>query len=260
MAEKGFRDEGNIPKLGEVFALRSLVAWRQEEINQAGVYARQALAWLPADELPWRSSCLSVLGRIEQHAGQLEIARQRLLESQALCEIMGNAFTLRANTAMLSGVYWGLGKLHLSAEHYRQVLAEAREQEDLDDIGHTQLGLAQLYYEWNELEAAEKAAQEAYNIGERMEHILFQVQGIIMLARVQHARGQTVSALQRLTAFLLHIQPHGSPQLYREVQTWLARFQLALGNHSAMQHWVSSLNVAGEALPLFYRQQEDLLV
>ena len=260
MAEKGFRDESKIPKLGEVFALRSLVAWRQEEINQAGEYARQALAWLPEEELPWRSSSLSVLGRIEQYAGHLEVARQRLLEAQALCEIIGNALTLRANTAMLGGVYWGLGKLRQSAEHYRQVLTEAREQEDLDDIGHTQLGLAALYYEWNDLEAAENAAQEVYDIGERLKHALFQVQAVIILARVQNARGETASALQQLTAFLSHMQPYSSPQLYREVLMWQARFQLAAGNFSAVQQWASSLKVADEALPLIVREQEHLLL
>jgi LuxR family maltose regulon positive regulatory protein len=260
MAEKGFRDEENISKSGEVFALRSLVAWRQEEIIQAETYARQALSWLPADELPWRSASLSVLGRIEQYSGRLDVARQRLQEARELCEIMGNAFARRANTAMLGEVYRGLGKLHLSAAHYGQVLAEAREQEDLDDIGHTQLGLAQLYYEWNQLEEAERAAQEAYDIGNRLEHILFQIQGVIMLARVQHARGQTTSALQRFSAFLSQMRSYNSPRLYGEVLMWQARFQLTIGNLAAVEHQISSFEIADEAIALNYREQEDMLL
>src|SRR5258708_1982343 len=43
IAEQCFRAEHNLPKLGEVFAFRSLLAWRQDEPPQAARYGRQAL-------------------------------------------------------------------------------------------------------------------------------------------------------------------------------------------------------------------------
>src|SRR2546430_11012629 len=46
-AEDCFRVENHLPKLGELFAFRSLLALRQGDMQAATRYAKQALDWLP---------------------------------------------------------------------------------------------------------------------------------------------------------------------------------------------------------------------
>ncbi len=43
MAERGWRERGNVPRLGELFAFRALVTWQLEELRNAAEYARKAL-------------------------------------------------------------------------------------------------------------------------------------------------------------------------------------------------------------------------
>jgi len=263
MAEQGWRLEGNTPRLGEVFALRSLAARQRGESVQSLTWARQALASLPAEELPWRSVSLNVVGIEELLSGRLDTGRKAILESHALSEAVGNRYGTRATTNMLAGVYFEQGELHRAAECYRQVLAEAREQEDRDDIGHAQLGLAQLFYEWNELETAQLAAQEAFDLGQQLADEEFRTQAILVLARVEHARGESTSALRRLAALLSQMPLHSSPLLYRllrEVRAEYARLQLATGELSAVQRWVSNRFHDDEALPSTQQAREELLV
>src|SRR5258708_20188641 len=43
MAERGWRERGNVPRLGELFAFRALVTWQLEEVGCAVEYACKAL-------------------------------------------------------------------------------------------------------------------------------------------------------------------------------------------------------------------------
>jgi LuxR family transcriptional regulator, maltose regulon positive regulatory protein len=263
MAEQGWRREGNTPRLGEVFALRALAARQRGERLQSLTWARQALASLSTEDLPWRSVSLNVVGTEELLSGRLDAGRKAILEAHALSEAVGNPYGTRATTNMLAGVYFERGELHRAAVCYRQVLAEARAQEDRDDIGHAQLGLAQLFYEWNELEAAQQAAQEVFDLGQQLADEEFRTQATLVLARVEHARGESTSAQQRLAALLSQMPLHSSPllsRLFREVGAQYARLQLATGDLSAVQRWVSSRSHDDEALPSTQRAREELLV
>jgi LuxR family maltose regulon positive regulatory protein len=161
VAEQGLRAAGDTPRLGAVFACWALVARPQGEPVQAVAWARQALAQLPAEALAWRSISVNIEGLEAHRAGQLDVARQRLLEARALCETMGNRAFMRPLLGMLSAVSFEQGELHQAAAYGRQMLAEAREIGDPDAIAHAQLGLAPISYEWHELDAAQREAEAA---------------------------------------------------------------------------------------------------
>src|SRR5579859_1635090 len=260
MAEQGWQRADNTSRTGEAYAFRSLIAWRQGEISQSVAYAKQALVLLPADELAWRGTCLNVLGRNEQLSGQLAAAHKLFLEVLTTGKVLGNRYFRRANLNMLAGVCFGQGKLYQAAEYYRQVLVEAREQEDLDDIGHAQSGLAQLSYEWNKLNEAEHEAQEVLEIGERLSHQAHQAHAILIQARVQQARRQTSLAQQQVGQLLTRLRLYSASLLYYEVQAMQLKLQLAAGDFSAVQHWAASRLEHNERLPLAHYEQEELLV
>src|SRR5581483_3675347 len=154
------------------------------------------------------------------------------------------------------------GELRHAAEMRRQTQDEARVQEDYDDIAYTQLGLAQIAYEWNNLEEAEQAAREALGIGEQMNVEQFQSQATVRLALIEQAREQSAQALQRLTAWMARGQvpvSHHSYLLSREVQATLAFIQIASGNLIAVERWFSSIEGSEELLPLLQQRREQLL-
>ena len=262
VAEQQWRDANNTTKLAGVFAFRALLARQEGNILQAVTWAKQSLAWLPPDDRTWRNISLSVVGFGEILDGHLDNARTFLLAALRISEQQGNLIYARATRGMLNWARFEQGELRSTSEQFRQMQAEARMQEDRDDIARSQLGLAQIMYQWNTLEEAEQAAHEALEIGEQMNVEEFQALATVRLALIEHARGQTTLAQQRLTAWLMRRQTPISPysyQLSREVQAALARIQLASGDLVTVGRWLASIERREEILPLLQYQREQLL-
>src|SRR5579875_1452758 len=268
-AEQSWRREGNTQRLGMVFAFRALLIHRQGNIRESITWATQALAWLPEDELMWRSTSLSVLGMGELLNGRLDLAKKVLREAVAICEVVGNRPYARANRGMLSRVYREQGELNLSRENFRQILSEAREEPDTDDICHALVALAQLSYEQNELQTAEQQAQEGLRLSHELSDDELQVQAALVLSRIFYAQGQKTQAQHILSELLTSIPAitlPGSSLLYqflRETQAQQIRFHLADGNLHAIQPWLidqdseksAILSYPDKALQLVHRQE-----
>jgi len=236
--KKAFAAINNTAKLGEVFAFRSTIIKQHGEIDASVAWPDKRWPYLPAEEMAWRGASLSSIGTGEHFAGRLDVARKLLIEARAISEAIENWSFTRAIIGMLSAVYVEQGELHQAAALMRQTLAEARQQGDRDDVVHAQIGLMQLSYEWNALEAAEQQAREAFEIGEQLADDEFQAQAALMLAQIDHARGRTATAQQRITALLDQIQLQRALRLRwhaRAARAVQARFQLVAGDLAAVQ-------------------------
>jgi LuxR family maltose regulon positive regulatory protein len=196
-AERAWQAEGNRAKLSMAMALRALLAKMQGNTSHSLTLAQQALEHLPEGEVLWRSISMGVKGGAELRAGQLYTAQETLQTAYALCEKAANRHAARANMIMLADTYRGQGRLYQAAECYRQALATA--EKDPDDEGAALLGLAQLAYEWNDLETAERQAQKALAINEQQADEALQINSSLVLVRVLHARQQTYEARQQIT-------------------------------------------------------------
>jgi LuxR family maltose regulon positive regulatory protein len=267
MAEESYRVERDLPRLGEVFAFRSLAAWRQDDAIEAASYARQALTWLSEEQQTWRGLSLSVMGKAELlYNGRVDAGRGMLEEAYTLCEATDNRhFRLsRATTNMLARAFFEQGELHRPFEYYQGVINKAREgYAHSDDIAHALFGLARISYERNELEMAWQQAEEVLAIGQYLAQEFHEVQAILLLARIQNARGETTAARQRLDALLARIpatQPDPAWPLSREILTLQARLALADGDLVAVQRWITGLDRSGGLLFPFATEQEMLIL
>ena len=238
IAEQCFRAEHNLPKLGEVFAFRSLLAWRQDEPPQAARYGRQALVWLTKEQQIWRGLSLSMVGKELLDRGQFQKARSPLLEAHALCEAVENPYFKQTTTILLGQLFFEQGELQRASASYRQALSAAREREHNIGICYALTGLAALSYEWNELETAEQQALEVVALSQYLALEVHEVHATLVLARLQQAQGQ-VTAAQQLLAAILDKMSVSLPHLSQEIQTAQARLALAVGDHMTMQRWAT---------------------
>ena len=267
MAEERYRAEHDLPRLGEVFAFRALAAWRQDDATLAASYARQALTWLPEAQRTWRALSLSVIGKAELlYHGRVEVGRGLLEEAHTLCEATDHLHyrLSRATTNMLARALFEQGELHRPFAYYQGVRNLAGDgYAHSDDLAHAICGLARISYERNELDMAWQQGEEVLAIGQSLALEFHEVQAILLLARIQHARGETARARLRLDALLAR-RPATLPDdvwpLSREIRTVQARLALADGDLAAVQRWITGLDRSDGSLFPFATEQETLLL
>jgi LuxR family transcriptional regulator, maltose regulon positive regulatory protein len=262
LAEEGWRREQSWQRIAMVQAFRAMILRERGEITRAVALAREALTNLSEKDYMWRALSLSVVVSDELVNGKFYQARKTALESYAVSEATATRPFIRANLVMLSVVCFEQGELHLASEYYQRMLREAREDDDLDDIGQACLGLSQLSYEWNDLAAAEQQAQEAFEMGKRIANYDYQVQTTLLLARIEYIRGLRDAAQQRCIALLARLSTQKTQMLYwfsRMVLAMQARLALAVGDHVAVQHWMNSRDQDERELPPLMREREAVV-
>lgn len=275
-AEVGFGETANTSALGEVFALRALISWRQDMLRQAVTDARQALTLLPANEVLWRSITEHILGIEALFKGQFHQARRTFQQTRELGQRLftqaatalpawtwGKGMFTRTATALLAWTCFQQGELHLAAEYYQWILNNTQESSSHPDRIYALLGLAWIAYEWNDLAQAERQAQESSRLAMQQASEAYQVRAMLLQARVLQARGETAPALKLLLeiqARQVQIHPLPHLDLERAILAAQVRVHLALGDFAFVRRWVAeSARQVREDLPRFQYEQEALL-
>jgi LuxR family maltose regulon positive regulatory protein len=265
MAEEGWRKLENMPDVGILYAFRTTLAVIQGRDASAVAYAKQALQYLPLPTEPgsdqmqkqpsewvdWRCGCLVALGQDAMRSGCFEQARQFILEAHTLSWTNIDRTFTRTTRRMLGEISFELGELHQAREYYQQTLANTEEELDRgEDVVHALsiCGLAQLCYEWNQLEMAEQLAGEAanYNYTGYLLHWEEEgrTSGELLRLRVLHARGEVVLAQQQLSALFARLQASSIPNighLIPDVLAWQARLQMSDGDLFAARRTLNIL-------------------
>jgi LuxR family maltose regulon positive regulatory protein len=242
MAEHSFRAENHLPKLGELFAFRSLLALRKGNMQAATSNAEQALDWLPQTQHIWRGLSLCIMGEKWVQMGDFHQARTVLLEAEALCDTVKNLFFKRVALIKLAEVCFEQGEIQQAASLFRQALVEAPKEEQTKTLAHWRcvalLGMAALCYECNELESAYRHIQETITVSQSHGLVPHEVHAMLILARVQQAQDQILVAQQQLATLLDKI-PLSLPYLSQEIQTAQAHLALVAGDYMTVQRWAT---------------------
>lgn len=256
-AEQGWQQAGLSYRLGEVAALRALLTARQGCLTEAAHLARQGLTWLSNEQPVWRTVCLGVMGEAVRQAGQVAMARAYYQETLSLCDATRNRSGRRVALYSLGEVCGEAGELRQAATFFRQVVEQA--DEDISDLGKALAGLAEISYEWNDLEQAEEEAQKALDLGRQLADEPLEVRAALLLARIAHARGEIHQAQERLSTLLARVYPAHPPYLARSIQLVQARLHQALDPLAELSHWLPPHSEPEEDLPQQYRLQEAIL-
>jgi len=151
MAEEGWRRSGEVSWIGAIWAHRALSALLDEEPFSSVVnFARQALIFLPRKGAldrrvqMYRSSCLFFVGKEKLDLGQVDEARELLLQAEADNLPPGNRFLAVDILLTLGKIYLAQGALSLAQKYLRQALSDARELDDEKVIVEAQLELTRL--------------------------------------------------------------------------------------------------------------------
>jgi len=239
---KSFVDHTRIRSV--VLALRAAnTAWVQGDIQRTLEPCRKAFEQLPDDETFARSLIALNLGVAYVMRGEMNTASHFLNESVALGQATGNPFIALIAMGCLAEIQAKMGLLHQAAETNRHAIRLGAEWSDspepLSATSYAHISLAQILYQWNELDEASQHLTRGIQLSEQCGTALivqFFYPGLALMEDFQSKRN-SMSELHDLTKRIVYT-PHNA-LLSRLSNAWQARLSLAHGDIEATQRWAA---------------------
>ncbi|MFY9571030.1 MAG: LuxR C-terminal-related transcriptional regulator, partial [Blastocatellia bacterium] len=186
-------DDKNRDLVGRIAAIRATAAVNQNQVETIVAQSRRALEYLHPDNLAFRTSTIWKLGYAYHLQGDRAAASQAYTEVISIGKASGNVvFTLMA-TIGLGILQEGENHLDLAEQAYRRVLQLFGDQ-PLPFASEAYLGLARIFYEWNDLDAAQQHGQQSVQLARLIENTDRVVACEVFLARLKLAQGDAAGA------------------------------------------------------------------
>lgn len=256
----------NVALRGELAALLAGVATLREDTATVIQEAQEALTYLPDEDQISRARVYIALGTAYAYDDEAEKATQAWRQARELALEAGNLFLATGAIEMLAGMQiYHQGRLREGAQTLRQVLDLGTTQDGsrLPFTGTAHALLAEIYLEWNDLDAAASYLKTGIELLQRGGIGYGLTHTYCAKARLEQAVGDAQGALEALQTArrateacpLWHIIIH---QASRQV-----RLALWLGDVETAARWATGdpLNIKreiSENLPLYLREVQQI--
>jgi LuxR family maltose regulon positive regulatory protein len=223
-AEAAWRAAGDSLKLGQALDQRAHFARLQGNGQVAFDLATQALRYLPDDDRFDRASSLLALAEGLVLLGDVTRGNHYLQEVRDLARASGNAIIEVLAYRVLGTIHMTQGKLHAAAEAFKTVLQRTETRAIWQRV-EAHVGLATIYYEWNDLSASAQhlaLAEAASDVGRRD---VFFGPGYLAMVPLALAQGQgehAITALARAEAAAMRL---GHPVQLAEARSWALKLR-----------------------------------
>ncbi|HLB48337.1 MAG TPA: LuxR C-terminal-related transcriptional regulator [Anaerolineales bacterium] len=187
--------------LGRIANNRATLAVSQYQADTAIVQAQCALEYLRPDNLPVRTITTWALGAAYQFKGDRTAASRAFTEAISISQAIGHTFVTKLATIGLGSVQETENQLCLAAETYRHALQLFGDQPlpIACEACEAHLGLARIFYEWNDLDAAEQYGQQSIRLARQFADIIDRfVICEVFLARLMLKKGDAAGATAML--------------------------------------------------------------
>jgi LuxR family maltose regulon positive regulatory protein len=185
--------------IGQIATARATLALSQYQFEAVIFQARRAMQYLHPANLysrffaSWSLACAYFL------QGDRTLAGQAYAEALAINQNSTDIFSTILALSGLGQVQESENQLYLAAKTYQQVLKLIGEQ-PLPTACDAYIGLARIFYEWNDLNAAEQYGQQSVQLARQYDQIIDRfIISEVFLARLQLARGDVAAATALLT-------------------------------------------------------------
>jgi LuxR family maltose regulon positive regulatory protein len=228
--------------VGRIAALRATLAVIQHDGAAILAQSRRALEFLHPDNLQVRTATTWSLGYAHQLQGDRDAASRAYTDVIAIGKSSGASIYTIAATINLGQVQEANNQLHLAQQTYQHVLHMVGDPPQ-PIACEAQLGLARIFYEWNDLLAAEQHGQHCLQLTQQIaiENVDTVASYRVLLARLKLAQGDVPGAIAVLDEAAAFIRQHGFVSRMPEVAAaqvlaLLHQGQLAAAPHLAQTH------------------------
>jgi len=256
------QQDGLAPEsLGEIAAIRAIIATVHQDIPAIQEHAQEALRLIPIEDSSIRCGILLSLGTAAALSGQIErsieLLNQTIQESrrghQPIIHLIANS--------TLAQTYEAMGDYDQAERLHRQVIALESDPalSGLPLIGVGYVGLGGVLHEHLLFDEAESALQKGLEIGQRWGSPEIQIGGYLSLARLRFTQGrldEAQSFLEKLESEFASAMPIHESGFLRSIQ---ARFSLAQGQLSRVETWAKEFAPA-DFIPVNFDNESQWLV
>jgi LuxR family maltose regulon positive regulatory protein len=189
----GEQDEISRDYIGQIAVIRAMLAIPRNQVDEIITQSNRALVYLHRENLPLRTNASWSLGHAYQLRGDRAAAKEELKKALSISKTSRNIMMTVASLTNLGQLYELENQLELAKESYKQVLKLICKP-PLPYACGALIGLAQISYEQNELDAAEKYCQESLNLAQLLENLDTPILCHLLFARINLSRGDLAGA------------------------------------------------------------------
>jgi LuxR family maltose regulon positive regulatory protein len=184
--------------IGQIAAARATLALTRYQPEAMITQARRALEYLPPDSLFSRIRAIWTMGFAYQVQGDRTAASQAYTEAVAISQASGNIRMAIVATISLGAIQELENHLYQAAKTFRIGLQLAGDHpQPFENEAH--LGLARIFYQWNDLQAAEQHGQQGLQLARQYDRVIDRyILSEVFLARLKLARGDVAGAAAML--------------------------------------------------------------
>lgn len=223
----------------QVAAVRAYVSGVRGDVPRTIELARQALEQLPEENPFLRSRVALSQGIAYLSKGRPVDAHRALTEAIALGRATGETYMILDAMMTLGHVQEMHGLLRQAVETHRQALRLAAEQGGglAPVAGMAYVGIAEVLYEWNDLDGALRHALEGVRLTGLGGFTSYRIAGSIQAAKVHQARGNVDRALEVVRGAEKLAQKHNYAYMKGVSARLRVRLWVAQGDLEAACRW-----------------------
>ena len=226
-------DDAELRRLpGAIAVYRAGQALATGDVGDTVHYARRALDLVAGDDYFWRGAAASLLGLASWTGGDLEAAHRSYADGMASLQRAGYIADAVGGVIALADIRIAQGRLREAMRTYERALRLATEQGPpvLRGTADMHVGMAELYRERNDLDAARRHLQNSTGLGEHTGFPRHPYRWRVAMARIREAEGDLDGALDLLReaerVYVSDFHPNVRPVAALKTRAWIAQGRL----------------------------------
>jgi LuxR family transcriptional regulator, maltose regulon positive regulatory protein len=268
LSVKGFSAQGSSDELqyrlrGNLASFQGVVILHSKaDPSEARAALAEACKCLAGDETPGETFAVFNYGVSCYLLGEIDEAKEKFEKSISwgvrddfpLARVMGTSYL--AETMALNGNLLKADKLF--QETIRYVKEVGLQQGAV--FSKTNLGLGNLYYEWNKLDESLKYIYEGIRLAEQGGYLNQLLFGCATLARIQNMQGDLEGVQETVQRARRMAQKYGDPPIpVMFIKALEADVALQQGDLFIVNNWLAALNNTSHKAPNLFTQYEQII-
>lgn len=247
---------------GDFFTAHIALAGFSGDVARTIELSQQSSNLLPTDSVFLRSIIAVSKGNAYLMTGDFAKASTAYAEAIKVGDFIENRHAVLASMAAQGYVQAAQGHLHQAAETYKETIHLGTRQGGrlFSAISIVYTFLAELFYEWNKLDEAERYAREGAELGKHWGFVGMLGGGYITQARVQQARGNHEEALTMAREAEHLASGYSFSHFAATVTASRAVIQLHAGHSAAALQWAQSVGLREDEALTHFRELELLIL